>query len=1008
METNRMLRLTTWLFALSSIPWHLTAAGIAGRPGSPPPAPAVIYPADASAAEGLAAREARRYVYLRTGRVLALESAAAFKAPLAGAIVIGRRDRPLVREAVTDPTLASGLETLARDQYWIKTLELKGRRIVVIVGGDDAGVLYGAYRFAEHLGVRFYPHGDVLPDHRVEVKLPVLDERAAPLFGLRGIQPFHDFPEGPDWWDQDDYQAVLAQLPKLRMNFFGLHTYPEDAPNAEPTVWIGAPGDVGERGQVKFSYPSSFQNTLRGNWGYAARKTSEFSFGAADLFEHDAFGAAVMIGACPNPAMPADHNALFERTAGMLRGAFEFARRLGIKTCVGTETPLKVPKLVADRLRAQGKDPGDIRVIQELYTGMFQRITQAYPIDYYWFWTPEGWTWEGTKPEQIQATLADLSAAIKAAKEAQAPFGLATCGWVLGPQNDRALFDKALPKEIAVSCINREVGKTPVDRGFAEVRGRGKWAIPWLEDDPGLTAPQLWVGRMRRDAADARRYGCDGLMGIHWRTRVLAPAAAALAQAAWRQDGWNPASFEPPLPRPRIAGPVGGQVAAFPNNPIAGTDDPALYQTVRYNVSAYHLSVPDGACNVILKFCEPHYSAAEKRVFDVRLQGRSVIERLDIFARVGQNRALDFTFPNVTVTNGWLDLEFSPVIEFPSIAAIVVEGAGFARKINCGGPAYKDYVADLAVTGPEAAPYPSTRDFYLDWALHEFGLEVGAMAAPIFERIDGRLPRPADWVDGPGGIRPDTRSWEEAGKEYEFVEQFEALSPLVRGAGNRSRFDYWLETFRYMRAMARVNCTWNAFNQALQRAQAAESPSLRQREAERALDVRRELVARVAEVYQHLLATVSNPGELGTVANWEQHLLPGLLTKPGEELAKLLGQPLPGEAQPARTYDGPARVIVPTVRTSLARNESLRLKVMVLSRRPLTDATFHWRRLGEGSFAPVPLKHVARGVYSVELPRAAMAEADVEYYVKVTPEEEAPVFFPATAPAMNQTVVLAP
>ena len=67
---------------------------------------------------------------------------------------------------------------------------------------------------------------------------------------------------------------------------------------------------------------------------------------------------------------------------------------------------------------------------------------------------------------------------------------------------------------MAASCINREVGKAPVDPVFARIPGRSKWAIPWLEDDPALTSPQLWVGRMRRDAADALRYGCDGLMGI--------------------------------------------------------------------------------------------------------------------------------------------------------------------------------------------------------------------------------------------------------------------------------------------------------------------------------------------------------------------------------------------------------------------------------------------------------------------------------------------------------------
>ena len=69
--------------------------------------------------------------------------------------------------------------------------------------------------------------------------------------------------------EPDDYLAVIGQLPKLRMNFFGLHTYPEERPNAEPTVWIGLQSDIGADGKVKFSYPSSYMNTLRGNWGYA-------------------------------------------------------------------------------------------------------------------------------------------------------------------------------------------------------------------------------------------------------------------------------------------------------------------------------------------------------------------------------------------------------------------------------------------------------------------------------------------------------------------------------------------------------------------------------------------------------------------------------------------------------------------------------------------------------------------------------------------------------------------
>ena len=103
-------------------------------------------------------------------------------------------------------------------------------------------------------------------------------------------------------------------------------------------------------------------------------------------------------------------------------------------------------------------------------------------------------------------------------------------------------------------------------------------------------------------------------------------------------------------------------------------------------------------------------------------------------------------------------------------------------------------------------------------------------------------------------------------------------------------------------------------------------------------------------LFDHLLATVTTPGELGTVMNWNQHNLPGLLTKPGEELARILGEPLPAEAQPTQSYHGPTRIIVPTTRTSLAANEALKLKVIILSEAPPRAATLCWRKLGD---APV-------------------------------------------------------
>ncbi len=125
---------------------------------------------------------------------------------------------------------------------------------------------------------------------------------------MRGIQPFHDFPEGPDWWNTDDYLAYIGQLPKLRMNFIGLHNYPERG-GAEPGVWIGQPADTDPSGKVGFSYPARWANTARtGAWGYAAMKTSEFSGGASLLFESDDFGPEVMRGLMPLPGTPEQSN----------------------------------------------------------------------------------------------------------------------------------------------------------------------------------------------------------------------------------------------------------------------------------------------------------------------------------------------------------------------------------------------------------------------------------------------------------------------------------------------------------------------------------------------------------------------------------------------------------------------------------------------------------------------------------------------------------------------------
>lgn len=980
----------------------LALSALAGRAAEGPAVkPTVVVAADdAPLAERLAAKEVRRYVYLRTGKVLPIAQHA--DGP---AIVVGSKERPVVRSLLTG-ALGTAVAALGPEQYVIKTILHEGRTHLLVTGGDPVGTLYAAYRLAEHLGVRFYMHGDVVPDERIALEIPPVDETGKPLFDRRGIQPFHDFPEGPDWWNSGDYKAIIAQLPKMRMNFFGLHCYPEGSVGPEPLVWIGAPEDVNADGSVKFSYPSRHFITRnpQGAWGYRPTKTSDYSFGAAAMYERDDFGADYMRNTYPWMDMGVEESsALFDRMAGLLREVFTFARPLGVKSCIGTETPLTIPKKMKERLAALGKNPDDPAVVREVYAGMFRRIMAAHPLDYYWFWTPEGWTWEGTTQEQIDRTVADLRAAIAAAEQVRAPFTLATCGWVLGPPQDRALFDKILPPNMPVSCINRQVGHAPVEPGFADVEGRPQWAIPWLEDDPALNSPQLWAGRMRKDAADALRYGCTGLMGIHWRTRILAPNVSAMAKAAWDQAEWNPDLGAPARAASRPPeGPDGGQHARFVH-PVENTDEIPLYQSVRYNVEAYYLDVPNGNYRVTLKFCEPHYEQVGQRVFGVRLQERPVIERLDIFEKVGHDKALDYTFADVAVTDGQLVIEFVPLVEFPSVAAIVVEGPA-VRRINCGGPAWNDYQADWPPSEASGRNrFLPAEDFYVDWAGAEFGPSAAEPIGKLFARLDGHLPRPSDWVGGPGGIKPDPRPWEEVSKQYAFVEELASLHSTIRGAGNQERFEYWLNQFQAMRANAHVNCLWAAYNRAFEKVKTEPAAAARKRLArETALPLRKELVAKVGEVHRHLLAAVSTYGDMGNVTNWQQHVLPMLLGDPGVELAQALGEPLPADAMPASEYTGQPRLFVPTIRTTLTSGESLLIKVVVLGLAP-QEAAVVWRPLGSGDFSRLPLEHVARGVYRVTLPSDVVCD-DIEYYVEAKSGSTV-LRFPATAPELCQTLV---
>ena len=103
---------------------------------------------------------------------------------------------------------------------------------------------------------------------------------------------------------------------------------------------------------------------------------------------------------------------------------------------------------------------------------MFQRIAKTHPLGLLLALDGRELDVEpGDASSRSTRVMADFRAAIAAAKKVKAPFTLATCGWVLGPPQSPALFDEFLPKDMPMGCINRQVGNTPVEPGFAKIAG---------------------------------------------------------------------------------------------------------------------------------------------------------------------------------------------------------------------------------------------------------------------------------------------------------------------------------------------------------------------------------------------------------------------------------------------------------------------------------------------------------------------------------------------------------
>jgi hypothetical protein len=154
------------------------------------------------------------------------------------------------------------------------------------------------------------------------------------------------------------------------------------------------------------------------------------------------------------------------------------------------------------------------------------------------------------------------------------------------------------------------------------------------------------------------------------------------------------------------SGAMGGGIARF-SAPVGNTEQDMIYQTVRYGCEGYRLDVPNGIYTVTLKFNEPFFEKAGSRRFGVNIQGKPVVEGLDLVAKVGKNQAFDVITKDVCVAEGVLNIAFIRDLSDPCIAGIEVIGSREVGqpvdlRINCGGDAWEIFEADFVMMTEEA------------------------------------------------------------------------------------------------------------------------------------------------------------------------------------------------------------------------------------------------------------------------------------------------------------------
>lgn len=397
------------------------------------------------------------------------------------------------------------------------------RNGAALMASSEQSLLYAVFDFLERQGLVFGIDGTTVPIDRAPFLLPIASQpwTASPRFSVRGLLPWPDFLNCISVYNPEDYRAYFASMLRMRFNMFGMHVYTQNYPGALAESYLSF--DFAGSG-----HRAALEDTTMRSWGYLPQRTSTYKMGAAQFFDQETFGAdATRLGA--------DTWDIAARTTKMMRGAFDFASELGIRTGIGFE-PYQNPAEIVSALPPEALScPGgfiESRTGRALLERRLADLLERYPmVDYVWLWQDENANWE-SRNKKIPLPVTPFQQAHDFLRRHAPDKKLVLAGWGGVTRHFESLHQR-LPGDIIFSALSDTFGWDPMNEAFSKLGDRERWPIPWLEDDPSMWFPQFRASRFQMDMKRAQDFGCQGVLGIHWRHRIVDPTATYLARASW-------------------------------------------------------------------------------------------------------------------------------------------------------------------------------------------------------------------------------------------------------------------------------------------------------------------------------------------------------------------------------------------------------------------------------------------------------------------------------------------